>query len=137
MPELCVGGILLRGGAILLGKRSASRRFYPNVWDVFGGHSEPHERPEETLVRELHEELGIVPVRFRLLDMVSDLEPEPGGAPSLLLYLVTDWEGVPANLVQEEHSEIGWFTPGGALQLDLAHPDYLSLFRRLAEPGEL
>ena len=42
-------GILFQDGRILLGKRSANRDFYPNVWDLFGGHSEKKETPEETL----------------------------------------------------------------------------------------
>jgi len=101
------------------------------MWDIFGGHAEPNEKPEDTLVRELREELGITPVRFRLLDTLNDLQPEPDGVPSLQLYVVTDWLGVPSNLLTEEHSEIGWFTLSDALKLELAHPAYLTLFRRL------
>ena len=33
--------------------------FYPGHWGVFGGAIEPGEPPEETLTRELHEELGL------------------------------------------------------------------------------
>ena len=135
--RICVGGILLRGDTILLGKRAAARQYYPNVCDVFGGHREPHEQPEDTLIRELREELGITPTGFALLDVLDDLHPEPDGVPSLYIYVVTEWPGTPLNILPQEHSEIYWFTLREALQLELAHPSYPALFSRLSKPGEL
>ena len=32
---------------------------FPNHWDFFGGHLEPYESPEQALVREVKEEVGI------------------------------------------------------------------------------
>jgi 8-oxo-dGTP diphosphatase len=34
---------------------------YPGHWGFFGGHLDPGESPEETMWRELHEEIGYVP----------------------------------------------------------------------------
>jgi len=61
MSHEVAAALIIQSQKILLGLRSASRTFYPNVWDVFGGHMESGERQEETLVRELEEELGIAP----------------------------------------------------------------------------
>lgn len=97
MIKVCVGGILLREHTILLGKRSAGRSFYPNVWDVFGGHLEPHELPEHALARELEEELGIIPLHAIPLEVFHDLATEQHGRYEYPIYLVTAWSGVPSN----------------------------------------
>ena len=41
--------IVMRDTAILLGKRASARAFYSGVWEVFGGHVEPHEAPAQAL----------------------------------------------------------------------------------------
>jgi len=54
-----VAGLLVRGGRVLLCHRSAGRQWFPDVWDLPGGHVERGELPIKALVRELKEELGI------------------------------------------------------------------------------
>ena len=39
---------------------------FPNHWDLFGGHLESGENPEEALVREVREEVGIELKRWQL-----------------------------------------------------------------------
>jgi mutator protein MutT len=124
MSHEVVAALIVRSGRILLGKRSPQRAFYPNVWDLFGGHVEPGERHEQTLVRELGEELGVTPAQWTFLETLT--LPEL----TVHLYLVTSWTGEPANLQPEEHSTIDWFSLAEAIQLDLADPIYPELFAR-------
>ena len=63
----CVVALIIRDQRILLGRRSPTRDFYPNVWDLFGGHVEPGERQHEALIRELGEELDIRPTTWTYL----------------------------------------------------------------------
>lgn len=51
-------GVLLRGDRIFIQKRPASG-LMPNLWEFPGGKIEAGETPEEALVRELREELGV------------------------------------------------------------------------------
>lgn len=138
MSHEVVAALIVRSGRILLGQRSAGRLLYPDVWDMFGGHVEPGEGHEQTLVRELEEELGITPAQWTFLETLTiDLPAAAGEPPDLLiahLYLVTDWTGTPVNRQPEEHSTIGWFSLEQALQLRLADAMYPELFAQYLPP---
>ena len=127
-----VAALIIQGDRILLGKRSPRRAFYPNVWDVFGGHIEPDERPDQTLVRELQEELDITPTQWMELETISEsvLERDETATHDLIVhfYCVKAWTGKPINRQDEEHSVIQWFSYAESINLDLAHPAYPRLF---------
>ena len=129
MSHEVVAALIIQSQMILLGRRSARRAFYPGVWDVFGGHVEPGEQHQQTLIRELQEELGITPTKWRFLETINTSLPSSDEL-TLYLYLVTQWTGTPANLQLDEHSAIGWFSLVEATQLQLAHPSYPALFAR-------
>lgn len=63
-----VAGVLVRDGHVLLCHRHPNREWYPNTWDVPGGHIEADETAANALRRELREELGV--------DVVLD-NPDP------------------------------------------------------------
>ena len=140
MSHEVVAALIIQSQKILLGLRSATRTFYPDVWDLFGGHVEPGEGHEQTLVRELQEELGITPTQWTFLETLTlDLpsrsqgnEPDEKLTEQLIvhLYLVTAWKGTPYNRQPEEHSVMHWFSLAQAIQLPLADPNYLTLFAR-------
>ena len=134
MSHEVVAALIIQSQKILLGLRSTTREFYPDVWDLFGGHVEPGEGHEQTLLRELHEELGITPTQWTFLETLTVSLPANGNEPSDLmivhLYLVTAWKGTPFNRQPEEHSVIHWFSPAQATQLHLADPTYPTLFAR-------
>jgi mutator protein MutT len=126
MHHEVVAALIIQSQQILLGQRSPTRQFYPDVWDVFGGHMEPGEAQPETLTRELGEELGIMPTQWTYLETLT----KPGEQLTVHLYLVTAWQGMPGNRQPEEHSRIGWFSLAEATQLRLADPVYPTLFEK-------
>jgi 8-oxo-dGTP diphosphatase len=128
MSHEVVAALIIQSQMVLLGLRSATRAFYPDVWDMFGGHVEPGEGHEQTLVRELQEELGITPTRWTYLETLTPSLPEPSNQLTVHLYLVTAWKGTPFNRQPEEHSVIHWFSLAEAEQLHLADPSYPTLF---------
>lgn len=128
--KVCALGILFRNGEILLGKRAKDRTSYPNVWDVIGGHCENAETPEQTLIRELQEEIGVTPIQFEQITTLLD----PNNDETYHVFVVTEWEGEPDRLQPEEHSRIQWFAINEALKLEVALPEaYCELFLSLQE----
>ena len=133
--RVCVGAVLLRHSPtpeVLLVKRAPTREWWPGVWDVPGGHCAPGESMEQTLVREMEEELGISPTESKLEAQLREAAPEVEEPYILHLYVVTAWTGTVYNRQPEEHIELGWFNIDGACRLDLPHPEYSLLFRQLA-----
>jgi mutator protein MutT len=120
VAKVTAGGVLIRGDEILLGKRSAHRASFPGAWDVPGGNVKQGETLEQTLARELEEELGITPVDYRLLGVVREPRPEVYGEGTHHIYVVTKWNGVPRNLSQDEHSELAWVKLDEVDRLELA-----------------
>ena len=120
-PKARIVTALLRdGNRVLLCHRSPQRRWYPDVWDLPGGHVEPGELPGAALVRELREELGITvaappgpPVREVSADTFD-----------MQIWLIDAWTGTPVNAAPEEHDAIGWFTADAVGGLSLAHDTY-------------
>ena len=134
MNHEVVAALIVESGKVLLGHRSAGRPFYPDVWDLLGGHVEAGERHEATLLRELQEELGITATEWKFLETLTLSLPEAAEQLIVHLYLVTGWRGVPFNRQPEEHSLIHWFSLAEAIQLHLADPSYPRLFARYLAP---
>ena len=119
LSERVVAGILRDGDKVLLCHRHPERPWYPNVWDLPGGHVEPGEQPVEALVRELFEELAVV---------VSCPEGAPycevtDGRVEMIVWLI-DYDGPVMNAAPGEHDELRWFTREAIPTLELAHPSY-------------
>jgi len=103
-------------GKVLVQKRAADRSM-AGMWEFPGGKIEPNERPENALVRELYEELG---VSLRPEDLTPlSFASAPLGEKHLLLllYVCRKWQGIPAAL---DAAAIQW-TSINALQ-DLEMP---------------
>lgn len=121
--EPVVGAILLARARVLLGHRHPTRNYYPDCWDVPGGHVERGESGPSALRRELREEIGIhvdVGERdpdFRLLGEDYDLR----------LWIVRTWSGNVTNRAPHEHDDLAWFGADALVPLTLAGPQYLEV----------
>ena len=116
---------------MLLGHRSTDLAYYPNVWDLVGGHLRPGESPEVAMIREVREEIGSVPTEFRFIETRREPEPERNGPGEFHVFLVSDWSGPEPHIRNAEHDELAWFTPVEARRLQLADPGYVDLFHRV------
>lgn len=122
--------ILVRNGQTFLAHRHPRREWYPDCWDLVGGHLEPGEEPLAALRRECREEIGIEVREARALELRSF-------DPSIRLhaYLVTAWDGEPVNLAEDEHDDLGWFGASDLPCLTLADPAVLPLLLDLLDDG--
>ena len=111
------GGVLVRDGRGLLVHRHPDRRWYPDCWDVVGGHIEAGESAEQALVRECREEIGVDVEEFRPLQVrIIDRRV------TMTAFLVTRWRGEPTNTAPGEHNDLAWFTAAEIAGLTLADP---------------
>lgn len=122
-----VNALLVRQGSVLLARRGLHRAAYPGLWSFPGGHVEPGETPEQALLREAREEIGILPLAHRAFARIAD----PTAAATYDVFLVRQWRGDPV-IADDEHSELRWFSFEEAAALpDLALDDYRGLFDAL------
>jgi mutator protein MutT len=123
-----VGALLIRNHAVLLGLRAGWKTMLPGCWDVIGGHVEPGETPEQTLVREVGEEIGVTVSTWRALPTMT--YRLAGRDPiTQHLFEVRAWNGEP-RLANDEHSELRWFT---APELDAIANDAFIGYRLLLD----
>jgi 8-oxo-dGTP pyrophosphatase MutT (NUDIX family) len=107
---------LVRDGHVLLVHRHPSRRWYPDCWDLAGGHVEAGELPHQAVSRDCLEELGVlvhdpVPIPMAVSDPDLDVHA----------FLVTRWDGEPVNAAPDEHDDLRWFRPSDLADLKMAH----------------
>lgn len=112
---------LVRDGQVLLVHRHPSRKWYPDCWDLVGGHVETDESPHQAVIRECLEELDVrvhdpMPIPMTFNDATLDVHA----------FLVTRWDGEPANTAPDEHDDLRWISPTQLAGLKLADPASLS-----------
>jgi 8-oxo-dGTP diphosphatase len=115
-PIVVVGAALLSGGRLLAARRSAPPEL-AGRWELPGGKVEPGETPQDALVRELREELGVE---------AEPAERVPGEWPLKADYVLRVWtahllSGEPRPL--EDHDELRWLTPDEVWDVDWLDQD--------------
>lgn len=118
MPRLASSAIVERAGRYLL-----VRRGNPPAADLYafpGGRTEPGETPEETALRELFEETGLVGRNPRLFETV-ELQPEVGvvGSHFMLSVFQVDADDADDAEARSDALEAGWFSPEEILDLPI------------------
>jgi 8-oxo-dGTP diphosphatase len=92
---------------ILLAQRPAGKQL-AGLWEFPGGKVEPGERPEETLIRELREELGITVKEPCLAPLTFASHPYETFHLLMPLYVCRRWDGFVQSL---EGQALKWVKP--------------------------
>ncbi|MFI2712987.1 NUDIX domain-containing protein [Micromonospora sp. NPDC018662] len=129
--HMVVTGALVENGAVLLVHRSPTRRAYPDLWDLPGGHVEAGESELQALAREMHEELG-VHIVTESSARLGDLHLGDGeDAVHLCVWHVGGWVGSPTNHAPDEHDDMAWVRIDELGGLPLVHGGVAALVRKV------
>ncbi|HUN67151.1 MAG TPA: (deoxy)nucleoside triphosphate pyrophosphohydrolase [Bacteroidota bacterium] len=126
MNTVAVGIVSLNGAILLCQRREGGR--YGLKWEFPGGKAENGETPEECLIRELREELSIVPVVGSLFHRHQHRYPD-GGEFDVYYFTVSSFTGTPANRV---FASLAWVPPAELSGYDLLEGNR-EVARRLLE----
>jgi 8-oxo-dGTP diphosphatase len=94
-------------GRILITQRPAGRPM-AGLWEIPGGKVEAGEAPEQTLIRELNEELGIVVQEPCLAPLTFASHAYADFHLLMPLYVCRRWEGI---AVAKEGQQLAWVRP--------------------------
>ena len=94
-------------GRVLIAQRPPDKAM-AGLWEFPGGKVERGERPEDALIRELHEELGIVVKEACLAPLTFASHAYPDFHLLMPLYVCRRWEGT---VTAREHARLAWVRP--------------------------
>jgi 8-oxo-dGTP diphosphatase len=94
-------------GRVLIAQRPEGKQL-AGLWEFPGGKVEPGERPEETLIRELHEELGITVKEACLAPLTFASHAYESFHLLMPLYVCRRWEGF---VQPREGQALNWVQP--------------------------
>jgi 8-oxo-dGTP diphosphatase len=101
--------LLLRGEAVLLLRR-ANTGYEDGNYSVVAGHLEGNETASQAMVREAHEEAGILvaPAELRFVHIMHRKEVAEADERIDLFFAATQWQGEPEIREPEKCSELRW-----------------------------
>jgi 8-oxo-dGTP pyrophosphatase MutT (NUDIX family) len=129
--EVAITAIILKDGKYLITRRSPTKKRFPSMWTVPGGHLEPADfmsYPKDTehywynvlekaLAREVEEEVGLTIENVRY---VTSLATEfKDGAASIVISCLADYKGGEVKLQEEETDKAEWVTTEEAKNYEL------------------
>jgi 8-oxo-dGTP diphosphatase len=94
-------------GRVLIAERPPGKAM-AGLWEFPGGKLEPGERPEETLIRELSEELGITVQEACLAPLTFASHADADFHLLMPLYVCRRWEG---QVTARHHVRLAWVRP--------------------------
>jgi 8-oxo-dGTP diphosphatase len=104
---------------VLLAQRPAGR-VMGGLWEFPGGKVEAGERPEQTVIRELREELGISVTEACLAPLTFASHGYPDFHLLMPLYVCRRWEGT---ATPQEGQELAWVRPNRLREYDMPPAD--------------
>lgn len=111
----------------------------PDCWDIIGGHSEEGENPDQTLLREIQEELNVIPSDYKQLFS----EPDVWNMETYIYHIQLSDEEAQQIKLGNEGQEVKFFTFEELQDLKLTQnlnkylKNHSSLVNELIYPSQL
>jgi 8-oxo-dGTP diphosphatase len=117
-----VGAVILNEANEILCALRSQKMSLPGLWEFPGGKIEPNETPEESLIREIQEELNCT---IKVGELVADATHEyPTVIVRLITYMAKIVDGVP---FANEHEQLIWLPVNQLFTLEWAPADLPTL----------
>lgn len=123
-----VGAVIENAQQEILCALRSENMSLPNVWEFPGGKIEEGEQPEESLIREINEELGCSIKVEELIEQVTHAYPH--NSVNLLTYKARIIKGAPQ---AKEHAQLKWVPRQELNKLDWAPADIPTVKKLLAQ----
>ena len=131
LPLLVVPAIALvdSDSRILLAKRPENKPM-AGLWEFPGGKMKTGETPEQALIREIYEELGVNTKQFCLAPVSFASHAYDAFHLLLLLYICRRWQGRPE---PREGGELAWVKPSQLREYEMptANLEFISVLQDL------
>jgi 8-oxo-dGTP diphosphatase len=105
---VAAAALIDQDGRVLIAQRPHGKDM-AGLWEFPGGKVEPGERPEDTLIRELHEELGITVKEACLAPLTFASHAYDGFHLLMPLYICRRWDGF---VQAQEGQRLKWARSG-------------------------
>jgi 8-oxo-dGTP diphosphatase len=119
------------GDDVLLMKRGAHKRVFPNRYNGVGGHIERDEDPLTSARREIHEETGLVVNRLQLRAVYNI---DTGHASGILLFVFVGYSET-RTVIANDEGTLHWIARSDVLSLDLVE-DIPHILPRILDPPD-
>ena len=106
---VCADIFVKKGDRYLALKRSAQKKYAPNVVAPVGGKVDLNENPYEAVVREVEEEAGVKVKNIKLKAVILELQPEKDEPYNWLVFHFSG-EYESGEVIQTDEGELVWLT---------------------------
>ena len=112
IQKIVLGGVVIKDNKVLILQRNDNEDIYPGMWELPSGKREPLEPSEESLIREIKEETGLVVeiiMPFSVFDYQIEKENDIKDSTQInfLVKIIKDDSRV---ILSDEHQQFTWVT---------------------------